>query len=143
MLDFSRTLIFFMPPSGNILFWSVFPSKNTEVLPWAYMHFDELYPLDLRRGHRVKRLRSTSGSIMFIWIKHLFIFELIIVFGMLLAFFIHGHNYIYWLSRCGNNFCASHRYAESHDCTFDYKTEGRKLLEQNNPVVSAPKLPKI
>lgn len=45
--------------------------------------------------------------------------------------------------RCGNNFCASHRYAESHECTFDYKTEGRKLLEQNNPVVSAPKLPKI
>ncbi|CAG5128449.1 unnamed protein product, partial [Candidula unifasciata] len=45
--------------------------------------------------------------------------------------------------RCGNNFCASHRYAESHDCTFDYKTEGRKLLEQNNPLVSAPKLPKI
>lgn len=47
------------------------------------------------------------------------------------------------ISRCGNNFCASHRYAESHDCTFDYKTEGRKLLEQSNPVVSAPKLPKI
>lgn len=45
--------------------------------------------------------------------------------------------------RCGNNFCASHRYAESHECTFDYKTEGRKLLEQNNPVVNAPKLPKI
>lgn len=45
--------------------------------------------------------------------------------------------------RCGNNFCASHRYAESHDCTFDYKTEGRKLLEQSNPLVSAPKLPKI
>ncbi|PVD38525.1 hypothetical protein C0Q70_01141 [Pomacea canaliculata] len=45
--------------------------------------------------------------------------------------------------RCGNNFCASHRYAESHDCTFDYKSEGRKLLEQNNPVVTAPKLPKI
>ncbi|XP_041362257.1 AN1-type zinc finger protein 4-like isoform X2 [Gigantopelta aegis] len=45
--------------------------------------------------------------------------------------------------RCGNNFCATHRYAESHSCTFDYKTEGRKLLEQSNPVVSAPKLPKI
>ncbi|KAL8591350.1 hypothetical protein ACOMHN_052616 [Nucella lapillus] len=45
--------------------------------------------------------------------------------------------------RCGNNFCATHRYAESHDCTFDYKSEGRKLLEQSNPVVSAPKLPKI
>lgn len=48
-----------------------------------------------------------------------------------------------YMCRCGNNFCASHRYAESHDCTFDYKTEGRKLLEQSNPVVSAPKLPKI
>ena len=47
------------------------------------------------------------------------------------------------LFRCGNNFCATHRYAESHDCTFDYKSEGRKLLEQSNPVVNAPKLPKI
>ncbi|XP_070545328.1 AN1-type zinc finger protein 4-like [Ptychodera flava] len=45
--------------------------------------------------------------------------------------------------RCGNNFCASHRYAESHNCDYDYKAAGRKLLEQSNPVVSAPKLPKI
>jgi len=45
--------------------------------------------------------------------------------------------------RCGNNFCAAHRYAEAHNCTFDYKMEGRKILEQNNPVVTAPKLPKI
>ncbi|XP_077998980.1 AN1-type zinc finger protein 4-like [Glandiceps talaboti] len=45
--------------------------------------------------------------------------------------------------RCGNNFCATHRYAESHNCGFDYKAAGRKLLEQSNPVVSAPKLPKI
>ncbi|XP_069123735.1 AN1-type zinc finger protein 4-like [Argopecten irradians] len=48
-----------------------------------------------------------------------------------------------YICRCGNNFCATHRYAESHECTFDYKTEGRKLLEQSNPVVNAPKLPKI
>ncbi|XP_041485109.1 AN1-type zinc finger protein 4-like [Lytechinus variegatus] len=45
--------------------------------------------------------------------------------------------------RCGHNFCASHRYAEAHNCGYDYKTEGRKLLEQSNPLVSAPKLPKI
>lgn len=45
--------------------------------------------------------------------------------------------------RCGRNFCASHRYAETHSCTFDYKTEGRRLLEQANPMVAAPKLPKI
>jgi AN1-type zinc finger and ubiquitin domain-containing protein 1 len=45
--------------------------------------------------------------------------------------------------RCGNNFCSTHRYAETHSCTFDYKAEGRKLLEQNNPVIAAPKLPKM
>jgi len=45
--------------------------------------------------------------------------------------------------RCGHSFCATHRYAEMHNCTYDYKSEGRKLLEQNNPVVAAPKLPKI
>ncbi|XP_077865483.1 AN1-type zinc finger protein 4-like [Saccoglossus kowalevskii] len=45
--------------------------------------------------------------------------------------------------RCGSNFCATHRYAESHNCGYDYKAAGRKLLEQSNPVVSAPKLPKI
>ncbi|XP_015913773.1 AN1-type zinc finger protein 4 [Parasteatoda tepidariorum] len=45
--------------------------------------------------------------------------------------------------RCGKNFCASHRYAETHHCTYDYKTEGRRLLQLNNPVVTASKLPKI
>lgn len=44
---------------------------------------------------------------------------------------------------CGHHFCAVHRYAEAHGCTFDYKAEGRKILEQSNPVVTAPKLPKI
>ncbi|XP_051897388.1 AN1-type zinc finger protein 4 isoform X2 [Pristis pectinata] len=45
--------------------------------------------------------------------------------------------------RCGNNFCATHRYAETHECTYDYKTVGRRYLQETNPVVSAPKLPKI
>lgn len=45
--------------------------------------------------------------------------------------------------RCGSKFCASHRYPETHTCTYDYKTEGRKFLAKNNPVVAAPKLPKI
>lgn len=48
-----------------------------------------------------------------------------------------------YMCRCGNNFCAAHRYAETHDCSFDYKAAGRKLLEEANPLVSAPKLPKI
>ncbi|XP_064125890.1 AN1-type zinc finger protein 4 isoform X2 [Loxodonta africana] len=45
--------------------------------------------------------------------------------------------------RCGNNFCASHRYAETHGCTYDYKSAGRRHLQEANPVVNAPKLPKI
>ncbi|XP_020503764.2 AN1-type zinc finger protein 4 [Labrus bergylta] len=45
--------------------------------------------------------------------------------------------------RCGHNFCATHRYAETHDCTFDYKSAGRRFLQESNPLISAPKLPKI
>uniref|UniRef100_A0A3Q1GNR5 Zinc finger, AN1-type domain 4 n=1 Tax=Acanthochromis polyacanthus TaxID=80966 RepID=A0A3Q1GNR5_9TELE len=45
--------------------------------------------------------------------------------------------------RCGHNFCATHRYAETHDCTYDYKSAGRRFLQETNPLISAPKLPKI
>ncbi|CAN9499799.1 unnamed protein product [Ophioblennius macclurei] len=45
--------------------------------------------------------------------------------------------------RCGHNFCATHRYAETHDCTYDYKSSGRRFLQETNPLISAPKLPKI
>lgn len=45
--------------------------------------------------------------------------------------------------RCEKTFCSAHRYSELHNCTYDYKSEGRKLLEQSNPLVTAPKLPKI
>lgn len=45
--------------------------------------------------------------------------------------------------RCGGFFCGQHRYAETHSCTFDYKTEGRKLLHMSNPLVEPQKLPKI
>lgn len=45
--------------------------------------------------------------------------------------------------RCGGLFCANHRYAETHSCSFDYKTEGREMISRSNPVVAAQKLPKI
>lgn len=45
--------------------------------------------------------------------------------------------------RCGQNFCATHRYAETHECTYDYKSAGRRFLQDTNPLISAPKLPKI
>lgn len=30
--------------------------------------------------------------------------------------------------RCNNSYCVKHRYAEDHDCKYDYKTEERKSL---------------
>lgn len=45
--------------------------------------------------------------------------------------------------RCGNVFCSQHRYPEVHHCSYDYKLNGRKLLEQQNPLVTADKIDKI
>jgi hypothetical protein len=42
--------------------------------------------------------------------------------------------------RCGYHFCSLHRYAESHDCDYDYKTNERRKLSKQNPVVQANKL---
>lgn len=30
--------------------------------------------------------------------------------------------------RCGPRFCAAHRAAEEHKCTYDWKSEGKKVL---------------
>lgn len=45
--------------------------------------------------------------------------------------------------RCGELFCALHRYSETHDCSFDYKAYGREEIAKNNPVVRAAKIIKI
>ena len=45
--------------------------------------------------------------------------------------------------RCGRVFCPQHRYSESHNCSYDYKTAGKKILEFTNPLVVPPKLPRI
>lgn len=44
---------------------------------------------------------------------------------------------------CEKIFCAQHRYAEAHNCSYDFKLEGKKLLERENPLIVAQKLPKI
>jgi hypothetical protein len=44
---------------------------------------------------------------------------------------------------CEKIFCAQHRYAEAHNCSFNFKMEGRKILQKDNPQVIAQKLPKI
>ena len=45
--------------------------------------------------------------------------------------------------RCGLKFCTEHRYAGSHNCTFDYKKLGRDRLEKENPQISFSKCIKI
>ncbi|GAV76735.1 zf-AN1 domain-containing protein/zf-A20 domain-containing protein [Cephalotus follicularis] len=45
--------------------------------------------------------------------------------------------------RCGNLFCASHRYSDKHECPFDYRTAARDAIAKANPVVKAEKLDKI
>jgi hypothetical protein len=45
--------------------------------------------------------------------------------------------------RCGDLFCALHRYSDKHDCQFDYRTAARDAIAKANPVVKAEKLDKI
>ncbi|KAL5566608.1 hypothetical protein UlMin_029772 [Ulmus minor] len=45
--------------------------------------------------------------------------------------------------RCGNLFCAVHRYSDKHACPYDYRTAARDAIAKANPVVKAEKLDKI
>jgi hypothetical protein len=45
--------------------------------------------------------------------------------------------------RCGYSYCGQHRYVESHNCTFDYKTFERIKIADSNPLVQASKIQKI
>ncbi|XP_038973397.1 zinc finger A20 and AN1 domain-containing stress-associated protein 9-like [Phoenix dactylifera] len=45
--------------------------------------------------------------------------------------------------RCGGTFCSAHRYSETHECSFDYKSAGRQYIAKENPVVKAEKIRKI
>jgi len=42
--------------------------------------------------------------------------------------------------RCGDMFCAEHRYSDRHDCSYDYKAAGREAIARENPVVKAAKI---
>ena len=45
--------------------------------------------------------------------------------------------------RCGNQFCAQHRYSDQHDCSFDYRSAAQETISKANPVVKAEKIHKI
>jgi hypothetical protein len=45
--------------------------------------------------------------------------------------------------RCGLLFCGVHRYSDKHDCSFDYKENGRAELSKLNPVCAGEKIQKL
>ncbi|EUB58541.1 Zinc finger A20 and AN1 domain-containing stress-associated protein [Echinococcus granulosus] len=44
---------------------------------------------------------------------------------------------------CGGVFCTTHRFADSHNCAFDYQSHERERLRKANPTVSGEKVRKI
>ncbi|CAA0829894.1 Zinc finger A20 and AN1 domain-containing stress-associated protein 2 [Striga hermonthica] len=45
--------------------------------------------------------------------------------------------------KCGFLYCSVHRYADKHECTFDYRAAGRDAIAKANPIIKAEKLDKI
>uniref|UniRef100_A0A0E0ELY0 AN1-type domain-containing protein n=1 Tax=Oryza meridionalis TaxID=40149 RepID=A0A0E0ELY0_9ORYZ len=45
--------------------------------------------------------------------------------------------------RCGGTFCSTHRHADKHACTFDFKKSDREKIAKENPLVVAPKITKF
>lgn len=41
------------------------------------------------------------------------------------------------------HFCALHRHAEQHNCTFDYKKEQKDKIKRENPIIESDKIIKI
>lgn len=45
--------------------------------------------------------------------------------------------------RCSKICCIKHRDPDFHNCMYDYKLEGKKELEKQNPVIITAKILKI
>ncbi|XP_034035501.1 AN1-type zinc finger protein 5 [Thalassophryne amazonica] len=45
--------------------------------------------------------------------------------------------------RCGNLFCAIHRYSDKHNCPYDYRSAAAARIRKENPVVMAEKIQKL
>ncbi|XP_009459927.1 PREDICTED: AN1-type zinc finger protein 6-like isoform X2 [Nipponia nippon] len=45
--------------------------------------------------------------------------------------------------RCGNLFCAIHRYSDMHACPYNYKAEAAEKIRKENPIVIAEKIQKL
>ncbi|KAG6780981.1 hypothetical protein POTOM_013861 [Populus tomentosa] len=45
--------------------------------------------------------------------------------------------------KCGGTYCGTHRYAENHECLFDFKGAGRDAIAKANPVIKANKVESV
>ncbi|CAH8469688.1 unnamed protein product [Schistosoma turkestanicum] len=48
-----------------------------------------------------------------------------------------------FVCRCDGLFCSLHRYADQHECAYDYQANGRLELARANPEVRCPKIRKL
>lgn len=44
---------------------------------------------------------------------------------------------------CGRTFCSDHRYADKHNCSYDYKTAKTESLTKANPTIAPRKVAEI
>ena len=51
--------------------------------------------------------------------------------------------YLGYTCKCGYTYCGKHRYFDTHNCTYDYKTEAKEKISKANPAVVAEKLNKL
>ena len=42
--------------------------------------------------------------------------------------------------KCNGKFCINHRFAETHDCQYNFKTEFTNELIKNNPKINVKKI---
>jgi predicted nucleic acid binding AN1-type Zn finger protein len=45
--------------------------------------------------------------------------------------------------KCEYFFCSEHRYSDKHQCTFDFKAQGRQQLTKANPTIAPSKVEAI
>jgi predicted nucleic acid binding AN1-type Zn finger protein len=41
--------------------------------------------------------------------------------------------------KCNLEFCIKHKNPEDHDCKFDFKELGKKIIKTNNPIIKSSK----
>ena len=42
--------------------------------------------------------------------------------------------------KCNGKFCSLHRYSDTHDCPFDFKSEGQTKFIKDNPKITPIKI---